>query len=1852
MHELLSLKGGGKSSAEPELDAVLQLSALEHEARTHKKQKALQAISNKLDPDLTVQSVLADGNCLFRALARVYNQQTQAGLTHVAVRQFCVQQIQDNPDLSIRFDTNEHMNRYLQHMRLDGSYGDELCVHAFCALYQCKVSVFLPQWDTQIFGNEFAENLHVRIAYNGEDHYDAIIFRKFRNDIRTPAVSHSQVEHQPDVKSENIPAVSHSQVEHQPDDKADTIKILSINAASWDAHSLALLNSGADILAGQETRVSSVGMLQQNNFLASLEHPWTAVWGKPPPNPTNKFSMPATRAVGKSTYGGVGILAKTPFSLVPIGRDGHAAQILHESTRWCTAAIPLGSTGALSRRFLHSVSFYGIANRRNDDKHTQNERLLTQLFNYATSLGQMPVLLCLDSNTTLQNSLALNQALASKQWTDLGAFFSRDNPEPTFSSSTKWDKFSPGKGVTRPDLIIANSAALGLCPSFTLRRDLTVKGHLGLQVTISANKAMELIRVFKPPKRFLDFPAVTKKAPKTKHAIDASFQKHYERHKDSFESAVNTKDSNGAWTQLAQIGEAVLKDFSQKTGEGGRNRVPKFCTQRVVTAAASAHHPQHVSARAITHLHKVLRLLKELKCKQFIFSEKGLTQQASHDAEILAAKLAKHCSSLKIPCPHSWLLVPCDALIDTIAQKIDAITKESRLSRIRAWKRKLRDSFDLHKHGAKAYEWLNSKGPTNLQAALAPDGSVVTSINGMLDVVADAWQSLFHQKDLVNLDAVRHHLGPLLNSYPCDLPPLSGHVLKKKVMAMKSSRAVALDGWRIPELRFLPIQWYELLATCLHAFEQGTPWPDICCLGVISTIPKGAASSPDTQPYGELIAGDGLSTRPITNLSPLYTLYSSCRYTQMNEWRESWLSPCMAGSRCNHEIFDTSWSLALNIEYQTLTETYLAGISMDRKKFFDFLQYDLGFFLLEALGAPQAIIIAAKNMYSQLRCCYKMRKATTQFFPKKHGFAQGDSISLQIALAYMMTWTKFMKADPRQDLVLHTGSFLDDSHFYACSKDLEQVSNALITAWQRSILFDNLAGLETNSNKSFFFANDSALQAHIHNHLLHLPEAIHLVSCDSFKLVGSIITCLGIPRSDCRDQRVKTTIEKLLKLRYAPLRFNLRVRMAGAIFNSATFGTELVKLTKGLLESLCSAIVRMLWRNNVWCRCWATTATHIIPVHRLHPQAASMYHIVTLAARLLRRRRDLREIFEQCFERGFHLCKNGPIAILNQAVTELNAQWHSAFSFRTHEGIILNLLDENKESFNHMLRSTLRFFVCRTNSAYLARLDMQGGPLLAYETNVHLLQQRANQKQPPLSLIQQATLRNIFSGAIHTQERKHKAHNQCSPICPWCNDDEVETVAHIFWHCKKWSHLRDTILTQYGAYIDNLPVCFTECGLFPQRLIDDGTFSIELANKITLEVQTMMIAILNERSSNQNASTIQPKANPKVSINKLEDIKSDEPAVLTKEELFPHYPWSFESQPFTCKPFFTGTIPKNWRVYKAGSEWTFGIQTFGALHWYWSRLKWPQNAEEGQGITWLELALDFHAATHCVLNMPHEDPNSCTAAQRARFFNYASRRMAAICNAKLAPCEQMTHCPVLTCVSLGRASGFTARPVLLCPNFVHSSLFLTVMKFNCRLGQNFKFVPEMPPYPSPMWSPDRPRHRLTGKQTPPSIPEPSTRRQVKSHKETVAAVVWTHEEQEVLNNISDWRRKHQLQKILLHNRSAASERRHIVRHTREGNDFVCDLCKRKNVNLSKLMADTCGGKDESHGLVHAPRDSVKLTRRQALVREHNSNPHNRHLIQIPEQCDDPVLCTQCGASDPDGWRRFQRFAKKICPVAP
>ena len=147
---------------------------------------------------------------------------------------------------------------------------------------------------------------------------------------------------------------------------------------------------------------------------------------------------------------------------------------------------------------------------------------------------------------------------------------------------------------------------------------------------------------------------------------------------------------------------------------------------------------------------------------------------------MLHGKIHKRCKDLGFTCSSPWYDTSCASLIESISILLAEKEKHYNIFRLQAWRQKLRDSFDLHKHGAAAFAWLHSKAPTPLQAVKNRQNQVVTSVGEMLDAISHAWQDLFTKDVLVNVKDIEHVIAPLLSHHHCELPPLTGADLKQK----------------------------------------------------------------------------------------------------------------------------------------------------------------------------------------------------------------------------------------------------------------------------------------------------------------------------------------------------------------------------------------------------------------------------------------------------------------------------------------------------------------------------------------------------------------------------------------------------------------------------------------------------------------------------------------------------------------------------------------------------------------------------------------------------------------------------------------------------------------------------------------------------------------------------------------------------------------------------------------------------------------------------------------------------------------------------------------------------------------
>lgn len=140
----------------------------------------------------------------------------------------------------------------------------------------------------------------------------------------------------------------------------------------------------------------------------------------------------------------------------------------------------------------------------------------------------------------------------------------------------------------------------------------------------------------------------------------------------------------------------------------------------------------------------------------------------------------------------------------------------------------------------------------------------------------------------------------------------------------------------------------------------------------------------------------------------------------------------------------------------------------------------------------------------------------------------------------------------------------------------------------------------------------------------------------------------------------------------------------------------------------------------------------------------------------------------------------------------------------------VNVLEIGKEHWGHIVREAMRRVLWE--QAANRRPDMAGVERgIDREITTSLVEGKR------LKAYEQGILRNIFVGAVWTQDRRHRANLADTGACRYCDPGEVEDHHHLWWRCPAWSRIRQ----MRSLASQNVPPCVAVCGLIPENLHPD-----------------------------------------------------------------------------------------------------------------------------------------------------------------------------------------------------------------------------------------------------------------------------------------------------------------------------------------------------------------------------------------------------------------------------------------------
>ncbi|CAE8613885.1 unnamed protein product [Polarella glacialis] len=222
---------------------------------------------------------------------------------------------------------------------------------------------------------------------------------------------------------------------------------------------------------------------------------------------------------------------------------------------------------------------------------------------------------------------------------------------------------------------------------------------------------------------------------------------------------------------------------------------------------------------------------------------------------------------------------------------------------------------------------------------------------------------------------------------------LTGKRLQEVLRRMRSAQACGMEGWRVSELRALPLPLLDRLAEFFVMVERSGKWPRSLERALITLIPKGDSARP-------------ADMRLIFVMSAIYRLWAAARLQEVKVWQEMWVSDCQHGYRPKHGAEDVYWSLALRIEDAILRGIPLVGVSFDYSKCCDRIHNGIQLRLVRELGIDERISSPVQAMYANLRRRFRINQAVGQEFAATKSILQGCPLSVVFLNALVSIWSK------------------------------------------------------------------------------------------------------------------------------------------------------------------------------------------------------------------------------------------------------------------------------------------------------------------------------------------------------------------------------------------------------------------------------------------------------------------------------------------------------------------------------------------------------------------------------------------------------------------------------------------------------------------------------------------------------------------------------------------------------------------------------------------------------------------------------------------------------------------------------
>ncbi len=828
----------------------------------------------------------------------------------------------------------------------------------------------------------------------------------------------------------------------------------------------------------------------------------------------NVVSSPATLGPGGGPSGGLLVAAKGPRSVfAPKVREPGAAAQEH---RWMHVVVEGGS----GEQPIHFLPVYCYP--RGTTAHLELQTsVLTEVFEYAAGLGDVPVAVLGDFNAEPDESPYLVEA--NPHWAVLPQVEAKGTVRPSgrridfavanrayrlrASSETVW-----GEGVTSPHDGVwhgYNSGQIGLRPMLRTPTDLG---------SIDAEQAQACFASL----------AAAHFWPMVAHITHNRVEEAWE-----------------LWCRWAE--QALRGNEVPDSSKASRGQPPQV---KWVKAQAPSIRPEWGATSAAAHaallMHRRLRALAHLRSRPISLADvderRGLLRAL--EASMLQAPEPWPTRAARL---YSVSRDNLQEWVGEAASHLKACQRTKTLERVKAWRETV--ARNARTRPGKVFSWCRGAFVPAPSGVVSSRG-IVVSVTEVIEGVKAHWnrwwgaEPIGSDEDLCGLRA-------LAAANP--LPPLGAEELWRIARSVSSHKAAGPDNWAFGELRLLPLDAFRVLADLFALFERLGQWPEGLRGAIVVQVPKPGAA-------------DATGLRPIGLMASVYRLWAAARVPVLRGWLRS-VDAAIVGGRPGVGADVAALETAVLACTAVAEGDAVAAAFLDITKAYEGVDLRLLARAAVQQGFPAVVAHMAIEAYRgprRIRFCGAVA-------PEPVYASRGITAGCACAVSLMGLYLLPVLQAARGPCIQGVRGYVDDVSFLSVGA-ARPAAIALGQAIDRATVALRGIGLDWTESKFQLVGSDRC----VHQHLTHLrgDTVVH-----SARDLGTDFGLAG-RRLPVQQARIQEAAARAARVAMLPLpRLSKEVFVRAAVLQTCLFGVGLVGISDTVVGHLRAMAAKALAGN-------------------------------------------------------------------------------------------------------------------------------------------------------------------------------------------------------------------------------------------------------------------------------------------------------------------------------------------------------------------------------------------------------------------------------------------------------------------------------------------------------------------------------------------------------------------------------------------------------------------------------------------------------------------------------------------------